>query len=311
MKAYIIHENDEWTQPLKEQLKKLSVPFEDWHMAKVNLNTDSIPPAGVFYNRMSASSYSRGHRFAPEYTAVILNWLSFHNRRIINGENSLSLEISKSLQYKKLNEHNIKTPKSIFCSGKENILSSANHFTGPFITKHNRAGRGLGVKLFQNKTELDKYVNGDQFEDSIDGITILQEYIMADPKVITRVEFINSQFFYAVQVDASDSFELCPADACNIEEQFCPTNADGNKFMIVKDYKDPIIDKYEKFLKANNVEVAGIEYIKDKNGVSYTYDVNTNTNYNSPAEKKTNLSGMGMIAEFLKSELNKLKTNIN
>jgi len=260
---------------------------------------------------MSASSHSRGHRFAPEYTAVILNWLSFHNRRIINGENSLSLEISKSLQYKKLNEHNIKTPKSIFCSGKENILSSANHFTGPFITKHNRAGRGLGVKLFQNKTELEKYVNGDQFEDSIDGITILQEYIMADPKVITRVEFISSKFFYAVQVDASDSFELCPADACNIEEQFCPTNADGNKFMIVKDYKNPIIEKYEKFLKANNVEVAGIEYIKDKNGVSYTYDVNTNTNYNSPAEKKTNLSGMGMIAEFLKSELNKMKTSIN
>ena len=97
MKAYIIHENDEWTQTLKEQLQKLFVPFEDWHMAKVNLNTASIPPNGVFYNRMSASSHSRGHRFAPEYTAVILNWLSFHNRRIINGESALALEISKSL----------------------------------------------------------------------------------------------------------------------------------------------------------------------------------------------------------------------
>lgn len=43
MKAYIIHENDEWTLPLKEQLQKLSIPFEDWHMAKVNLNTASIP----------------------------------------------------------------------------------------------------------------------------------------------------------------------------------------------------------------------------------------------------------------------------
>ena len=119
MKAYIIHENEEWSLPLKEQLQKLSVPFEDWHMAKVNLNTASIPPNGVFYNRMSASSHSRGHRFAPEYTAVILNWLSFHNRRIINGENALALEISKSLQYKKLNEQNIKTPKSIFVLEKQ------------------------------------------------------------------------------------------------------------------------------------------------------------------------------------------------
>ncbi|NCU75312.1 MAG: alpha-L-glutamate ligase, partial [Candidatus Fonsibacter ubiquis] len=210
MKAYIIHENDEWTLPLKENLQKLSVPFEDWHMAKVNLNTASNPPEGVFYNRMSASSHSRGHRFAPEYTAVILNWLSSHKRRIINNESA-------------------------------------------------------------------KYVRGSQFEESVDGITILQEYIEADPKVVTRVEFIDSKFFYAVQVDASDSFELCPADACNIEEQFCPTNPDGNKFMIVKNYQNPLIANYEKFLKANHIEVAGIEYMLDKQGNAYTYDVNTNT----------------------------------
>ncbi|NCU73240.1 MAG: alpha-L-glutamate ligase [Candidatus Fonsibacter ubiquis] len=254
MKAYIIHENDEWTLPLKENLQKLSVPFEDWHMAKVNLNTASNPPEGVFYNRMSASSHSRGHRFAPEYTAVILNWLSSHKRRIINNESALSLEISKS---------------------------AADHFTKPFITKHNRAGRGLGVKLFQNKVELEKYVRGSQFEESVDGITILQEYIEADPKVVTRVEFIDSKFFYAVQVDASDSFELCPADACNIEEQFCPTNPDGNKFMIVKNYQSPLIANYEKFLKANHIEVAG-------------------------TEKKAGQFGMLRIAEFLKAELKKL-----
>jgi len=52
MKAYIIHENDEWTLPLKEQLQKLSVPFEDWHMAKVNLNTASTPPVGDFNELM-------------------------------------------------------------------------------------------------------------------------------------------------------------------------------------------------------------------------------------------------------------------
>ena len=147
---------------------------------------------------------------------------------------------------------------------------------------------------------------GSQFEDSIDGITILQEFIEADPKVVTRLEFIDSKFFYAVQVDASDSFELCPADACNIEEKFCPTNPDGNKFMIVKNYQNNLIEKYEKFLKANGVEVAGIEYMVDKNGTMFTYDVNTNTNYNSIAEKKAGRFGMQKIAEFIKAELAKL-----
>jgi hypothetical protein len=306
MKAYIIHENDEWTIPLKLELKNLGVDFEDWHVEKANIDLGKNPPEGIFYNRMSASSHARGHRYAPEFTATILNWLKNNKRRIINNGNALALEISKSLQYLKLNEAGIKTPKSIYCNSKEQIVKAADHFSKPFITKHNRAGRGLGVKLFQNKDELKIYVNGSNFEHSIDGITILQDYIEANPKVIHRVEFINSKFFYTVQVDASESFELCPADACNVEEQFCPTNPDGNKFMIVKDYKNPEIATYEKFLKQNDIEIAGIEYMTDTSGIHYSYDVNTNTNYNSIAEKKAGMFGMKQIALFLKDELQKI-----
>ena len=306
MKVYIIHENDEWTLSLKLELKKLEVNFEDWHVEKANIDLGKNPPEGIFYNRMSASSHARGHRYAPEFTATILNWLKHHKRRIINNGNALALEISKSLQYLKLNEAGIKTPKSIYCNSKEHIVKAADHFSKPFITKHNRAGRGLGVKLFQNKDELKKYVNGSNFEHSIDGITILQDYIEANPKVIHRVEFINSKFFYTVQVDASESFELCPADACNVEEQFCPTNPDGNKFMILKDYKNSEIVTYEKFLEQNDIEIAGIEYITDTSGIHYSYDVNTNTNYNSVAEKKAGMFGMKQIALFLKEELKKI-----
>ena len=153
---------------------------------------------------------------------------------------------------------------------------------------------------------MKNYVSGSNFEDSVDGITILQDYIEADPKVIHRVEFINSKFFYTVQVDASESFELCPADVCNIEEQFCPTNPDGNKFMIIKEYKNPELTNYIKFLQQNEIEIAGIEYMTDVQGVHYTYDVNTNTNYNSVAEKNVGMFGMKQIAIFLKEELNKI-----
>ena len=306
MKAHIIHENDEWTLPLKTELKNLGVEFEDWHVEKANIDLGKNPPEGIFYNRMSASSHVRGHRFAPEFTATILNWLKNYKKRIINNGNALSLEVSKSLQYLRLNETGIKTPKSIYCNNKDQIIKAANHFSKPFITKHNRAGRGLGVKLFKNKDELKTYVNGSNFEDSIDGITILQDYIEADPKVIHRVEFINSKFFYTVQVDASESFELCPADACNVEEQFCPTNPDGNKFMIIKDYENPELANYVNFLKQNEIEIAGIEYMTDTQGVHYTYDVNTNTNYNSVAEKKAGVFGMKQIALFLKDELQKI-----
>ena len=162
----------------------------------------------------------------------------------------------------------------------------------------------MGVKYFKNTSELENYVNKN-FENSVDGTTLLQEYIDSNPKVITRVEFVKGEFLYAVQVDASDGFELCPADECNVEEKFCPANPDGNKFMILKNYENPEIKKYEALLKSNGIEIAGIEYIKGKDGMHYTYDINTNTNYNSIAERKSNLKGMDSIATFLYNELRK------
>ena len=307
MKAYIIHENEAWTKPLEANLKKLGVDYEDWHVEKANINLSENPPAGVFYNRMSASSHVRGHRFAPEFTSVILNWLKSFNKRIINDGSALALEVSKSLQYLKLQEAGIKTPKSIFCSSKKQLLDAAESFKKPFITKHNRAGRGLGVKLFENKKDLKSYLDDPLFENSIDGITILQDYIDANPKVIHRIEFVNSKFLYAVQVDAGNSFELCPCDSKNNISENKSNNPDGNKFMIIKNYENPDIEKYESFLKKNNIEIAGIEYITDKTGQRYTYDVNTNTNYNTVAEKKVNKDGMLEIAKFLKTELNNLE----
>ena len=309
-KIYILHENDEWVEPLRKELQAINASFEEWHLGKRNVDHLDKPPHGIFYNRMSASSHTRGHRYAPEHTAVVLNWLEKNKRRVINNSRALSLEISKSLQYKELESFGIKTPRTIYCSNKESILKSANVFTKPFITKHNRGGKGLGVKLFNNKKELDSYVSNKDFEPSIDGITLLQDYIDANPKVIKRVEFVNSKFLYTVEVDASEGFELCPAcpeDQINIPQQqiageFCPTT--GNKFNIIKNYREnELTKKYENFMSANGIEIAGIEYLTDKNGTIYTYDVNTNTNYNSQAEKNSEIKGMRSIAHFLKEEL--------
>ena len=309
-KIYVLHENDEWVEPLRKELQAINAPFEEWHLGKRNVDRLDKPPQGVFYNRMSASSHTRGHRYAPEYTAVVLNWLEKNNRRVINNSRALSLEVSKSLQYKELESCGIKTPMTIYCSNKESILKSANVFTKPFITKHNRGGKGLGVKLFNNKKELDSYVSSKNFEPSIDGITLLQEYIVASPKVIKRVEFVNSKFLYTIEVDASEGFELCPAcpeDQIDIPQhkiagEFCPTS--GNKFKIIKNYKEnELTKKYEKFIAANGIEIAGIEYITAKKGEIYTYDVNTNTNYNLQAEKNSEIKGMRSIAKFLKEEL--------
>ena len=172
-KIYVIHENDEWLIPLRESFKKINAPYEEWHMNKVKFDYKKTPPEGVFYNRMSASSHSRGHRYAPEKTKNLLSWLEEKNKRIINNSRALELEISKKEQYLELKKFDIRFPTTYYANNKKEIIEKSKNFTKPFITKHNRGGKGLGVKYFENTRDLKKYVYGKDFEESIDKITLL------------------------------------------------------------------------------------------------------------------------------------------
>jgi hypothetical protein len=306
-KVYIIHENSEWTVHLTKRLEELGVPFEEWHLDEGLLDFSKEPPEGIFYSRMSASSHTRGHRFAPEYSAQVLAWLEAHGRKVYNGSRALELEVSKVKQYLELNKHGVTTPRTIATVGKQQLLEAAKQFEGrAFITKHNRAGKGLGVQLFQSVEALKAYVEGPSFEEPVDGITLIQEYILSSESYITRCEFVGGEFVYAVKVDTSEGFELCPADACQIGDLFCPVGEEVEekpKFLVIEGFKDPVIEKYKRVLESNNIQVAGIEFIRNETGEIFTYDINTNTNYNSDAEARAGKYGMLELAKFLESQL--------
>lgn len=313
-KIYIIHENDEWTVHLTKRLDELQLPYEAWHLDQGIVDLTSAPPKGVFYNRMSASSHTRGHRYAPELADGTLAWLESHGRTVFNGTKALSLELSKINQYIALESAGIKTPKTIAAVGSEQIILAAQKLgKTPFITKHNRAGKGLGVQLFQSIEALKEYVNGPTFEEPVDGITLIQEYIQSPESYITRAEFVGGKYVYAVQVDTSEGFELCPADSCQIGDAFCPVGEEPEvkaKFEIKEDLDVSWIERYEVFLKENQIDVAGIEFIRDENGEVYTYDVNTNTNYNADAEAKAEKYGMLELAKFLGAALENSKFSV-
>lgn len=313
-KIYVIHENEEWTTHLFKRLDELGLPYEDWFIDEGLVDLSETPPQGVFYSRMSASSHTRGHRFAPELTESLLVWLEHHGRTVFNGSRALRLEVSKVNQYMALNAAGIQTPKTIAVNGKEQILQAAEKMdVRSFITKHNRAGKGLGVRLFHSLEALKEYVDGSEFEPSIDGITLIQEYIQAPEPFITRCEFVGGKFVYAVQVDTSEGFELCPADACRIDDLFCPVGEEVEekpKFQVIEGFDDPILKKYEDFLRQNEINVAGIEFIRNAAGDIFTYDVNTNTNYNADAEAAAGKYGMLELAKFLGEELKNSKLTV-
>ncbi len=310
-KIYVIHENDAWVAPLRTAFDEQALPYAEWFLHEGVLDFSSAPPPGVYYNRMSASSHTRGHRYGPEYTAAVLAWLEMHGRRVVNNGRALQLEISKIAQYAALARHGVRTPRTIAAVGRQQIIEAARSFSGSFITKHNRAGMGLGVRLFHDQRALARYVESDAFQESVDGITLVQEYIRAPELAITRVEFVGGKFLYAVRVDTALGFELCPADACQVSEAPSPVSdtapvAATPRFRILKHFQHPIIERYQRFIADNGIGIAGIEFIMDRAGELYTYDVNTNTNYNSAAERDAGVYGMHAIARYLGAELKRL-----
>ncbi len=312
-RIYVLHENSAWVEPLRAAFEDLGLPHGEWFLDEGSIAFDQEPPDGVFYNRMSASSHTRGHRYGPELAHGVLNWLEGYGRRVVNNHRALYLEVSKLAQYAALGRAGVLVPRTVAAVGRDQVLEAARRFgDGPWILKPNRGGKGLGVQLFQSLDAIAGYLDGPGAgeEAPVDGVWLIQDYIRAPEPFITRCEFVGGRFHYAVKVDTRDGFELCPADACNVEDAFCPADAPApNKFSIVRDFEHPILENYARFLRENGIEIAGIEFIRDAEGRLFTYDVNTNTNYNGQAEAEAGVAvtGMQAVARFLGEEVAKLR----
>ncbi|MFQ5956092.1 MAG: RimK family alpha-L-glutamate ligase, partial [Kiloniellales bacterium] len=305
-RIYVLHENEAWVRPLRAAFAELGLAYAEWFVDSGTVDLAAPPPDGVFYNRMSASSHSRGHRWGPEHAATLLSWLESHGRTVVNGWRAVQLEVSKAAQYAALARFGITTPRTLVVTGRTRIAAAAAGLFealegAPVLIKPNRGGRGLGVRLFDTPAALAAYVESEAYEPPLDGTVLLQEYVRAPEPFITRCEFVGGEFLYAVRVDASDGFELCPADVCQADDAPLPagTPPPRPKFEIIENFTHPLLDRYRAFLGTNDIGIAGVEFVADAAGHPYTYDVNTNTNYNPEAETRAGVSGMHAVARYL------------
>ena len=297
---YILHENHQWMPSIRDALNRQQVQFEEWYLADGGLiDLTTPPPNGIFLNRVSPSAHTRNHQHSSSYALAVLNWLETYQRVVLNGSNIMNMEISKIAQFNALSAADIATPKTMAAFSKDDLLIAAKKLGFPLLTKHNCGGRGAGVRKFDHLEGLQDYLKGNEYEEPVDGINLVQEYISSPEKCIIRLEFINKKFVYAVRISTADSFNLCPADSCSIEGSFCATSAPEEKFKILQNFAHPLIPQCESFLKFHNMDVAGIEFITDANGKSYVYDINANTNYNTKAETQAGISAHDTLAKFI------------
>ncbi|WP_225733479.1 ATP-grasp domain-containing protein [Pseudoclavibacter sp. CFCC 14310] len=311
---FVIHENPEWIPPFAAAFARAGQPFREWLLTDGSIDLDREPPEGVFWSRLSASSHSRGHEHAKEYGRAVLAWLESYGRRVINGSSVLEFEVSKVRQYLALARAGFRVPQTVAVFDRGDLSARAAQLQTPFITKHNQGGKGLGVRRFDSHAEFASYIASEEYEEPVDGITLLQEYVRSAEPFITRAEFIGGRFHYAVRVDTSaGSFELCPADACEIPSQStaeelpalagaaCDVPAAPGAFTVRPEItaSHPLIEQLTRFLDDNGIEVAGVEFIETADGDLVVYDINTNTNYNSAVELTVHTPAADRLVEFL------------
>src|SRR6267142_4224278 len=109
----IFYEHQRWFLPLFDKLNEQGIPY-----VPIDARSHSYDPRetedrySLFFNRMSASAYLRGHGNAILYT---LNYLAHVERSgipIVNGRTSFMFETSKALQLSLFEKLNVRYPVS-------------------------------------------------------------------------------------------------------------------------------------------------------------------------------------------------------
>ncbi len=304
--VHVLFENPAWLPPLIEGLE--AEGFEV-HLHELNegLIDPSEPPAeGIWINRISPSSHTRSHHGSVALAREVLYWLEAHGRRVINGTDAFEFEMSKLRQDIVLRKYGVRTPRTLLGLGREGLLQGARTFDGPFITKHNQGGKGLGIQLMQSVDDLERWLDSEAFDPGPDGKILLQEYIQSPQAFITRVEVVGDRFLFAMRSATHDGFELCPSDACQLPAtapDVCPADgsAGDSKFSaspLTAD--DPLVRKYLALIQGEGIDVAGIEFVEDAEGNRYTYDINGTTNYSGVLGEAIGVEGMREVARWIK-----------
>ena len=303
MPVIVLHENPDWFPPFARAFADAGLDYREWPLTEGRIDLDAEPPDAVYYNRLSASSHTRDHPWAKDYTRALLDWLAAHGRRVVNGRPVVEMEVSKVRQLTALRAFGIDVPRTVAVIGQDRggLAAAAAGMTLPFITKHNQGGKGLGVRRFDALADFHAYIASADFEQPVDGITLLQEYVQPREPFITRVETVGYRYLYAITADtARGGFQLCPADACEVDADGRPVAA-PSLFALREGFDSPLIGQIEAFARRYGLEVAGFEFIEAADGRVLVYDVNTNTNYNPDVEAVAPRSGPGEVARYLKA----------
>jgi glutathione synthase/RimK-type ligase-like ATP-grasp enzyme len=305
----IFYEHPDWFRPLFAELDRRGIDY-----VKIDANAHTYDPAepevpySLVFNRASPSAYLRSE---AESTYFTLDWLRYLERRgveVVNGSAPYSMEISKALQLDTLEELGLPYPRARVINSGGIAPAAAHGLRFPVIVKANVGGSGAGITRYDSLEELERAAKNGSIQLGIDHTALVQEFVPYADGHITRVETLGGKFLYAINVfPAGDSFNLCPADACQTTEgqtlsrSACALDAPKNG-MRVEGFTPPreIIEQVEQIAARVKLDVGGIEYLIDsRDGKPYFYDINALSNFVADARNVIGFDPFERLVDYL------------
>jgi hypothetical protein len=321
-KLGIYYEHPDWFRPLFAELDRRGTEYE-----RLDATSHFFDPSvnycdefSLFFNRMSASAYLRGHGNAVLYTRGLLANLERQGVRVVNGYDAFDIEISKVLQISLFARLGLKFPKTRVVNSVGSITEAATGLSFPVIVKPNIGGRGAGIIKFDTPEAIANAVDDGVIDLGLDSTALVQEFVPKLDGHINRVETLGGRFLYAIKVyPQGENFNLCPAEICQVESQsgvsavgeVCIADAPKTGLRI-EAFTPPaeIIETVQRIVREAKIDVGGVEYMVDeRTGDVLFYDINALSNFVADAVNLVGFDPHERLVDFLLTEVERCATD--
>jgi len=315
----VLYENEAWMAPLFAALEN-----EDADVVRVFANDLVFDPAGrapdwsLAVNKVSPSSYLRGHAASIRAARDFVPFLERRGVPVVNGSQAFALETSKARQLALLAELGVRAPAARVVTDVAQIPDAARELRYPLIVKPNVGGSGALMRRVDSDDELSETLP--TLDLGPDGTGIVQEFLETADGSIRRVEFLDGEYLYAIKIhnESSRDFNLCPADICQTPDgegrvptsgwaDNCVVDASAKRALTIEAIDAPteIVDDVLRIARGGGLDVGGVEYlIAARDGLPYVYDINALSNFVTEAVELVGFDPHARFARWLVGRAN-------
>jgi len=268
----LLYEHPAWFAPLFDTLGKRGIDYvavrPDGHFDPA----DRTAPARVVFNRIAMSSFLRSDEHPIFHGIALLDHWRRAGARIVNGPEVLAIDSSKARQLSLIAGLGLAIPATRVVHRAADVEAAAATIGFPLVVKANIGGSGAGIVRYDTMDELRAAVADTALPTSVDGVLLVQDYVPARNGTVTRIETLDRAYLYALDIAGGGTFDLCPADACQVPGAPIP--------MVSTDPGPELRAAAEAIATAAGLDVGGVEVmIDDRDGVPRFYDINALSNF--------------------------------